>query len=300
MISVIVCTYNRAHYLADTLNHLLHQSSATAHFEVLVINNNSTDDTEGVCQQFSNKNPLFSFRYLVEQSQGLSYARNRGIKEAKGDVLTFIDDDAFAQPDFIQHLQAHFESHPQTMAVGGKIIPQYEDIEPRWMSKYLLPLVAALNMGDQKTPFPKSKFPIGANMSIRREAFEAYGTFDVNLGRKGSVLEGSEEKDLFSRISKSGAPIMYLPQAVVHHIIPAKRVSPQYIKNQAIGIGKSERTRTIQQGRSTFLLFLLGECIKWAGTFVLSLYYLLKLKPAKAGMLLRFRAYVSSGILWRD
>jgi len=300
MISVIVCTYNRAHYLADTLDHLLHQSAAIDDFEVLVINNKSTDDTEDVCTQFSTKNPAFPFRYIVEMAQGLSFARNSGIKEAKGDVLTFIDDDAFAQVDFIKHIQEHFESNAQTLAVGGKIIPKYEDGEPRWMSKYLLPLVAALDMGDKIKPFPKSKFPIGANMSMRKEVFDDYGIFDVNLGRKGSTLEGSEEKDLFSRITKSGANIMYIPQTVVHHIIPPKRVSLSYIKNQAIGIGKSERTRTLQKGRSTFLLFLIGESIKWAGTIVLSIYYFLKLKPAKAGMLLRFRAFVSRGILLGD
>lgn len=298
MISVIVCTYNRAHYLADTLDHLLHQSAALSNFEVLVINNNSTDDTEGICKQFSIKNPDFPFRYIVEMAQGLSFARNRGIKEVNGDVLTFIDDDAFAQVDFIKHLHEHFESHAQTMAIGGKIIPKYEDGEPRWMSRYLLPLVAALDMGDRIKPFPKTKFPIGANMSMRKEVFDDYGTFDVNLGRKGSALEGSEEKDLFSRITKSGTNIMYIPQAVVHHIIPSKRVSLNYIKNQAIGIGKSERTRTLQQGQSNYLLFLMGESIKWAGTIVLSIYYLLKLKPAKAGMLLRFRTYVSKGILF--
>lgn len=295
MVSVIVCTYNRAHYLAETLAHLLRQSAAKESFEVVLINNNSTDHTEEICNHFATENPEFSFRYIIEKAQGLSYARNRGIKEAKGTILTFIDDDTFVQPDFVEVITNHFSQHPNTIAVGGRIIPKYEKEAPRWMSKFLLPLVAALDMGDEVKAFPKGKFPIGANMSLRKEAFEKHGNFDVNLGRKGLSLEGSEEKDFFYRLIKARAMIIYLPQAVVHHIIPAKRVSMDYIKDQAIGIGKSERIRTQQQGQ--LFSFLIGEVIKWAGTIVLSLGYLMILKPAKASMLIKFRAYVTTGII---
>jgi glycosyltransferase involved in cell wall biosynthesis len=295
MVSVIVCTYNRAKYLLETLTHLLKQGADASSFEVLLINNNSTDDTEEICNEFSANNPGFPFRYIVENSQGLSHARNRGIKEAKGDILTFIDDDAFAAPNFIEFIAEYFHKNESTAAIGGKIIPRYEESTPKWMSKYLLPLVAALDLGDEIIPFPNGKFPIGANMSIRKEVFDKYGVFDVNLGRKGDALEGSEEKDLFFRILKSGASINYLPDAVVHHIIPAKRVSQEYIRRQAIGIGKSERIRTKQLNQ--YPSFLLGEVMKWAGTVALSCMYLLKLQPAKASMLIRFRANVTRGII---
>ncbi len=295
MVSVIVCTYNRAHYLAETLSYLLRQNASIDTFEVLLINNNSTDTTEEICTQFSAENPTFPFRYIVETTQGLSHARNRGVKEAKGDVLTFIDDDAFAQADFVAAISQYFLENKEIIAIGGKIIPKYEEKAPRWMSKHLLPLVAALDMGDRTKPFPKGKSPIGANMSIRKEAFEKHGGFDVNLGRKGNALEGSEEKDFFFRLTKAGATVVYLPQAVVHHIIPAKRVSDDYIKNQAIGIGKSERIRTQQQGR--FFTFLLGEAIKWTGTLVLSIGYLFTLRPTKARMLIKFRINVTRGII---
>ena len=297
MISVIVCTYNRAHYLSDTLTHLLRQDLSYNKFEVIVINNNSTDDTENICTQFTQNNPSFPFVYLVETAQGLSYARNLGIKEAQGDVVTFIDDDAFAQPDFVKNIEVHFTTHPQTIAIGGKIIPKYEEETPPWMSKHLLPLVAALDMGEEVKHFPIGKFPIGANMSFRKEVFTTFGEFNINLGRKSNILEGSEEKDLFFRLMKSDSNIIYLPQAIVHHIIPAKRVSFSYIKDQAIGIGKSESIRTLQQGKSIYLKFLLGEFIKWGGTMVLSLMYLLTFAPAKSLMLIRFRFYVTYGIV---
>ncbi len=296
MVSIIVCTYNRAHYLAETLSHLRSQNADVAVFEVVLIDNNSTDHTKDICDEFLAQNSDFPFRYIAETAQGLSHARNRGIKEAKGDILTFIDDDAFAQSDFVAAISQYFSENKDTIAIGGKIIPKYEEESPRWMSKHLLPLVAALDMGDDTKPFPKGKFPIGANMSIRKEAFEKYGGFDVNLGRKGDALEGSEEKDLFFRIMKSGAKIIYLPLAIVHHIIPAKRVAFDYISKQAIGIGKSESIRTIQQGKSSYLKFLIGELVKWIGTIVLSLMYLFTFAPAKSLMLIRFRFYVTYGI----
>ena len=297
MVSVIVCTYNRAHYLAETLAHLLQQNISLNSFEIVLINNNSTDHTESVCNQFSSQNPDFPFRYILEVIPGLSYARNRGIKEAKGEILTFIDDDAFAQPDFVKTIAKYFSKNANTIAVGGKIIPKYEGKPPKWMSKYLLPLVAALDMGNEIKVFPKGKFPIGANMSIRKEAIEKYGSFDVNLGRKANELEGSEEKDFFFRLGKPKAKVVYLPQAVVYHIIPAKRISFEHIKKQAIGIGKSERIRTLKLGQVAYIKFLFAEILKWGITFGLSCMYLSMMKPIKSGMLIRFRFYVTKGII---
>ena len=139
MISVIVCTYNRAHYLQDTLAHLLKQEMSINEFEVLVIDNNSSDETENICTVISKENPHFPFQFVKEYVQGLSHARNRGVKEANGNILTFIDDDAFAKPDFVKNIAQHFTAHKDTMAIGGRIIPQYESGPPAWMSKHLLP-----------------------------------------------------------------------------------------------------------------------------------------------------------------
>jgi len=298
MISVVVCTYNRAHYLKDTLVHLQNQDAPLDLFEVLVIDNNSNDHTRQVCETFYEQYKDFPFRYVMETQQGLSHARNRGITEARSDVVTFIDDDAFTTPSFISAITTYMSSHQDVIALGGKIIPRYENNEPKWMSNYLLPLVAALDLGDSVKPFPTNKFPIGANMSIRKGAFVEFGDFNVSLGRKGNSLEGSEEKDLFYRIKKAGHSIIYLPEAVVHHIIPAKRVSLEYIKNQAIGIGKSERLRTQHLGQ--FQKFLFGELVKWGGSLILSLMYILTFRPAKGIMLIRFRLFVTKGILIKD
>lgn len=117
-VSVIICTYNRVAYLPRTLEALASQTVPCQDFEILLIDNNSRDNTPEVCRDFQEKHPELNFRYLVESRQGLSFARNRGIDEAQSDVLIFIDDDAFAAPDYLQNIIRFFESTPDAAAAG--------------------------------------------------------------------------------------------------------------------------------------------------------------------------------------
>lgn len=295
-VSVIVCTYNRDKYLGKTLDHLKNQSLNKDQYEIVVVNNNSSDDTENICKKFLSDSPELNIKYLIETSQGLSYSRNRGIREASGFLTAFIDDDAFVDQDFIKNILRFFEKHEDAVAIGGKIIPVYEGEEPVWMSTYLLPLVTALDMGDKVIKFEGRKFPIGANMSFRSFIFERYGYFDVNLGRKGAGLEGGEEKDVFLRLKKENEPIYYVPQVLVHHIIPDKRVTNEYIKGLAVGVGSSEKTRLKSLGLATRAHKILDEIFKLAASLILALKYLILLHPAKAWMLIRFRFWVWKGL----
>ena len=296
-ISVIVCTYNREKYIGRCLEHLLRQHPEPSSYEVLIIDNNSTDRTREICSEFVNRHGEI-FRYIMEQSQGLSFARNRGIKEARGSLLVFLDDDAFADVNYIASTRSYFASHPDVLAAGGRIHPQYEDSEPTWMTSFLLPLVAAQDMGDDAVPFKKGRFPIGANMIIRKKAFETYGIFNTGLGRKGSSLEGGEEKDFIQRLHAAHERIMFTPQASVTHIIPPQRVQPDYIRRQAIGVGRSERRRLSTNGAGSLLTKILEESIKGLGTIFLFFGYLLAGKPSAGWMLVRFRCWVFKGLLF--
>lgn len=297
-VSVIVCTYNRDKYLSKTLDHLKNQSLNKDLYEIVIVNNNSIDDTENICKKFLNDSPELNVKYVNETSQGHSYSRNRGIKEASGSILSFIDDDAFVDQDFIKNIHYFFETYKDATALGGKIIPVYESKEPLWMSRYLLPLVAALDMGGKVIPFEGRKFPIGANMSFRSFIFEKYGLFNVNLGRKGAGLEGGDEKEVFLRLKKQNEPVYYVPQVLVHHIIPDKRISMEYIKGLAVGVGSSEKTRLNSLGLATKVNKILEEIFKLAASLILALKYLLTLHPAKAWMLIRFRFWVWKGLFF--
>jgi len=297
MISVIVCTYNRAVYLPRTLEHLAKQSADNSLFEVLIIDNNSKDQTAQIAQDFISRYPKVQSKYFLELNQGLSHARNRGIKEAQGTVLIFIDDDAFVRPNYIQNVNDYFSNHANVSAIGGKIIPVYEAEEPQWMSKYLLPLVAALDLGDSPKRFTGAKFPIGANMGFRKEVFEKHGVFDVNLGRNAEKLEGGEEKDLFNRLKKGNEEIHYVPNVIVDHIIPPKRTNIEYIKAMALGVGISERKRLMGKPFSEKVGKLLSESVKIGGSIVLFVFYFLSFRFQAALLLLRFRYWVLMGML---
>lgn len=296
-LSVIVCTFNREKYIGETLRRLKDQSADLDMYEVLVIDNNSTDRTPEICKTFLSEHRLENFRYHQEDNQGHTFARNRGIKESKGDYISFLDDDSWVNRDYCRQLIDYFDNHPDVMALGGKITPQYEGQEPKWMSKYLLPLVAGLDMGDDPKEFRHAKYPIGANMAFRSAVFEKYGVFNTHLGRRGYELEGGDEKDMVYRLKKDGNKVCYVPSVHVRHIIPESRLQRSYIKGQAIGVGTSERKRIGHEGAGIKRRKLLEEIFKIGATFILAMFYLLTLKPAKAVMLIRFRAWVLAGYL---
>ncbi len=296
-LSVIVCTYNREKYIGECLRHLADQSMDFGHFEVVVVNNKSTDNTEKIILKSMKENPRVNFRYFVEERQGHTFARNRGVSESKGEILSFIDDDAFVCHGFCMEIDGFFERHADVAAIGGKIIPEYESGKPKWMSKYLLPLVAALDRGDEINEFTGSKFPIGANMAFRKSVFDKYGLFDPELGRRGKGLEGGDEKEFFLRLKKGKEKIYYVPQVAVRHIIPPHRVQIDYVKGLAKGVGASERKRLSKSGWLEVLDKIVGETIKIVGTPLLSLKYLLLGENAKASMLIQFRIWVLMGYL---
>ncbi len=299
LVSVIVCTFNREQYIERNLKALSKQSLAKEKYEIVIINNNSTDNTQTICESLINNHPELQIAYFNEKKQGHSYARNKGIQESKGEYLAFIDDDAFVDFEYTKNITEFFSKNHEISTLGGKIIPIYEEDEPKWMSKYLLPLVAGLDMGSFSKEFPGMKFPIGANMAYRSEIFKELGNFNTDLGRKGTGLEGGDEKDMIYRLKKAGKKVWYVPEVLVEHIIPAKRTQPEYIKGQAIGVGKSERKRLKQASVAQKIAKIFDEIVKIIGTFVLVILYSLKLQFSKSVMLIKFRLWVILGYFKR-
>jgi glycosyltransferase involved in cell wall biosynthesis len=263
---------------------------------VIVVNNNSTDNTEKICKDFLHNSGATNFRYFVEKNQGHSHSRNRGIKESKSSIINFIDDDAFVYPDFAKNIISFFKSNDEIKAIGGKINPVFEGNIPDWMSPYLMPLVSALDMGEREKAFTGRKFPIGANMTFRKSVFERYGLFNVNLGRKGTGLEGGDEKEVFLRLKQNSEEIIYVPSVKVDHIISQKRVELSYIKGLATGVGTSERKRVLEKGGTEIVKKIAEEIFKTTVSFVLFLFYLLQGKFLKGWMLLKFRFWVQKGL----
>jgi glycosyltransferase involved in cell wall biosynthesis len=295
LLSVVICSYNREQYLLTCLEHLADQAADPELFELVIVNNNSPDNTHILCENFITNHPHLSVNYCIEKQQGHTYARNRGIEESQSDLIAFLDDDAFVDRGYVMAVIKAFEKQ-STMAIGGKIDPIYEDGEaPKWMSRYLLPLVSALDLGDKQSVFKGTKHPIGANMAFRSSVFETLGQFDVLLGRRGSDgLEGGDEKELFSRMKMNKLEIIYEPTVYAKHIIGSHRTTEQYVKGLAIGVGSSEKKRL---SGLPFLVKWIAELLKSAGSLLLFVIYSCQGQFSAAWMLLKFRYWVFQGLL---
>lgn len=296
MISFIICTYNREKYIYECLSRLA-KNTAKEGWEIVLVNNNSTDNTAAECERFMNDYKPTNYRYFVEKQQGLSYARNRGIAEAKGEWLVFLDDDAMVGEDYIGNLQHHLAKHPEVGAFGGAIEPFFEGETPNWLNPWSMSFVSAIDLGNEVIPFAKNKYPIGANMGISRATIDKVGMFNTALGRTGNNLMGGEEKDIFNRIHQAGIPILYFPNIKVQHCIPPKRTTKEFIAKLGNGVGLSEKQRTQSIGKLAYAKRLMSEGIKWAGTIVLWCQYLLKGQKAKGDILIIFRYNVTKGLL---
>jgi glycosyltransferase involved in cell wall biosynthesis len=239
-ITVIVCTHNRCDLLERTLNGIAAQVVPEPFkWEVLVVDNNSSDRTREVVESFCVKDPA-RFRLVSEQQQGLSHARNAGIRNARGKILAFTDDDISVDSGWLWNLTSSLHSQ-EWAGAGGVIVPVCSGFLPNWLpidDFQTLGVFAGFYLGT--TAGPLRRPPYGGNMAYRREIFEAYGGFRVDLGRSGSNLQGREEIEFANRLLHLGEKLHYEPDAVVRHLIPASRMSKSYVLRWYYCNGRSE------------------------------------------------------------
>lgn len=292
-ITIAICTYNRADYLEDTLRDLAGQNGQDQ-FSVLVIDNNSDDDTAEICSRFRDENPDIGFEYLIEEQQGLSYARNRAMRESAADWVLFIDDDVELPPNFADTAAEFVSEQEEPCCAGGRIFVKFDDGEPDWIPRALMPMFGHHDLGERRREYPATNFPRGGNMLIHKSVIKKAGEFDPQLGRSGSGLAGSEEKAFFEKARDEGVKLWYLPELHLWHRIGKQRLQRSYLEKQSVGIGRSERLRLNRQPLR-IILKALSEFGKLGVSLLLSVWYLLRLKPKKARFILEFRIWVMKG-----
>lgn len=298
-LSVIICTYNRERYIYNILRSVAENDLPHSEYEIVLVDNNCTDNTAKECQRFHEEFPQIQFQYIVETQQGLSYARNCGIRHSTGDVLVYVDDDALVNKEYLSTYARFFAQNPEAVAAGGPIEPKYDGCEePKWMSHYTRQLVTGkLNLGNSERRFPNGAFPGGGNAAYRKTVFDTIGLFNVELGRKGNSLIGAEEKDLFDKMTSHGMDFYYLPTAILYHLIPPKKLTQDYFDRLTYGIGVSERYRTLQISKNKYHKRLVHEGIKWAATLLLWCRYAITFDTSKGNKLVAFRYNVTKGLL---
>lgn len=299
-ISVAICTYNREKYLPQLFASIEKQTLAKDRFEVVLVNNNSPGNTFNLFQDFQRKNPNIQTRYCEEMNQGLSFSRNHAIQQARCELITFLDDDAFIDKYYLENCVAAFSQNDKIDAVGGKILLHYESIIPTWENKYLNSLLGYFNLGDTSFLFSKNNYPRGSNMTFKVNVFDKVGSFNIALGRTDKSMIGGEEKELFDRIYKANLGVLYDPEIIVYHCVPVERTTSTFIRRQAIGAGMSERVRTLSNGGALFFLRILKEIYLWMASSVLWILFSLKLQFSKGNMILAFRWWLTQGLLgWK-
>ena len=231
-ISVIVCTYNRAANLPSCIAHLAAQKGTeNLDWEVVVVDNNSTDDTAATIEHLAQNAPV-NLRYTFEPVQGLSIARNCGIRESDSTYLIFIDDDIHVAPGWLRAYADIFATR-DCDAAGGRILVEPPAPLPDWIRPEMMGFLGQLDYGDEPVELDgHSRHPFGGNMAFHRRALRLVGNFDPDLGRKGEgasadELFKGEETEYFRQLAARGGSICYTPGAVVHH-----RILPYQLKRR--------------------------------------------------------------------
>jgi len=228
-ITVAIATWNRADLLDRTLESF-HQLRIPAgvSWELIVVNNNSNDRTEEVLEHHARFLPL---RGVFEAKQGVSHAKNRAVELTTGDLMLWTDDDVLVDPGWLEAFHDAALAWPEACYFGGAIEPLYEVPPPRWIERNadLIrgPLVIC-NPGDTVRPVRGDECPYGASMAFRSEVFDEL-RFNPRLGRKGEGQIRGEETEVLERLQRKGRMGVWVPQARVHHHVPASRMTQKYI-----------------------------------------------------------------------
>jgi len=215
-LSIIVCTYNRSSLLAECLRSLAEQTLAKCRYEVLVVDNNSSDDTQVVAEKFCRN--YDHFKVFLETEQGHAQARNRGWQEACGRYVAYIDDDCYAESHWAEKILTAFEEvSPSPTAVGGKILPRYTTSPPVWFADSLEPRSWGGSKAFLPPPMDRLGFS-GANMAFPRVLLEEMGGFSCRFGIVDGKLRMGEDTELFMRLASAGhRRFWYDPEIVVKH-----------------------------------------------------------------------------------
>ncbi|RLC25441.1 MAG: glycosyltransferase family 2 protein [Deltaproteobacteria bacterium] len=238
LVSVVVCTYNRADLLRTCLESLVAQTADKSLYEVIVVNNNFSDATIEAAAKFVKSQP--NFRMVTETKQGLSHARNRGWQESTGEYVAYIDDDAQASPDWCERILKAFSNvKPAPVAVGGKILPWYESSPPVWFSDELETRTWGDEAGFLKPPGDAYGFS-GSNMTFPRSIFDKLGGFSTGFGMVGGKLRMGEDSEFFFRLYKNGKDkFWYDPEIQVKHFTPTTHFFLSYRLKRAYVTGTS-------------------------------------------------------------
>ena len=231
LITVAICTRNRAALLEKTIRSVLAQPGDNT--EILIVDNGSTDNTTELVTRLAATD--LRVKIVHEPQMGLSFARNRALREAKGDWVVFLDDDAIPEPGWLAAYRRFLSTPPNTrvVAVGSTVIPRYKTPPPAWMRTR-----AKLDLGPQLICLPPSSHLSECNCAYRRDMALRIGGFDTTLGHRGNSTGYREGAELNDRLRAAGGEIWWLPGAPVQHLVHAGRLNLKWFLQKAFNEGR--------------------------------------------------------------
>jgi len=239
LLSVAICTYNRASLLVRALDSVVAQTLPSNTLEILIVDNGSTDETRDLVAKLQRKNP--AIRYTIESEPGIAQARNRALNEARGEYLAFIDDDAWADPKWLENLLAPIESvRPTPKCVVGPVSLVWDGTRPEWFPARFESLLCRYDMGDVPRFLEAGGYLLTTNSLFHRETLLRLGGMRTDLGHKRKALIGGEDNDVFNRLVANGFSVYYEPNALVFHPVPKERQTRRFLLRRLFWDGASQ------------------------------------------------------------
>jgi glycosyltransferase involved in cell wall biosynthesis len=249
-VSVVICTHNRAERLGDAIGSVLAQDSAGVPFELLVVDNRSTDGTRDTVERFGGDRRV---RYVWEPALGLCHARNTGGREARGEYIAYLDDDAVACAGWLQAIPAAFEAMADVGVVGGRVEPIWEAARPTWLSDDVALSLTIVDWSVTPTVITdvRNQWLVGANMAVRAKALRAVGGFHPRLDRVGTRMLSSGDVYLQKQIMARGYRCFYAPAMAVRHAVPASRLTKRWFRRRYYSQGLSDAVMQLLDGHTS-------------------------------------------------
>ena len=245
-ISVIISTYNRCDMLPCALESLIAQEAGDTRYEIVVVDNNSTDRTREVVEALI-KQGHPNLRYFFEGKQGLSYGWNTGIKHASASLVAFMDDDVSVARDYVANIKRAFDEHPEADFIGGKVLPHWKSETPKWLTRKHWAPLALQDYGEESFCTNEARPICLVNKAFRREVFDRIGFFKPELGRIKDGIGSSEDHDLQLRVWQSGGHGMYVPDIITYAEVQEERLAKKYHRRWHAGHGRFHAIMRIEE-----------------------------------------------------
>ena len=231
-LTIGICTWNRAKLLDMSLDAFKNVCMPGAiDWEILVVNNNSTDETDDIIEKHAENLPI---RRLFEPQAGKSFALNHAIREARGDYILWTDDDVIVDRNWVKAYANAFDMWPNAVFFGGPILPWFEHEPPEWLNEETIPIVASafaiLDFEEGFSEFTYEKLPYGNNMAVRSKEQRRH-LYNTKYGPRPNSEACGEETMVMYELLKNGYEGRWVPQAKVNHYVPKQRMSVKYLKN---------------------------------------------------------------------